>query len=219
MKYFIYNSLAFEAYLKESSHVRGEVRFLRLFAEEGMVAVDIGGKIGVTTVTIAKEVGKRGKVYTFEPVPENFEVLKRNLTINGLRNVKALQLAVSDRVGKVDFYGNSIIPREEAQKTSVKATTLDALLAEEKLERMDLINMDCEGSELLVLRGAERILRKNKVKIFFEVHHDFLGNLGQSVGDIVEYLRGLGFQAYGVSLDDLSLKEEIERPEYVYAVK
>ena len=96
---------------------------------------------------------------------------------------------------------------------------MDALFAEEKLERMDLINMDCEGSELLVLRGVERILRKNKVKIFFEVHHDFLGNLGQSVRDIVEYLRGLGFQVYGISLDDLSLNEEIERPEYVYAVK
>lgn len=79
--------------------------------------------------------------------------------------------------------------------------------------------MDCEGNEVLVLRGAERTLRENKVKIFLEVHHDLLGNLGQSVGDIVEYLRGLGFQVYGVSLDDLSLKEEIERPEYVYAVK
>ena len=42
MRYFIYNSPAFGAYLKESSHVKGEVGFLRLLAEEGMVAVDIG---------------------------------------------------------------------------------------------------------------------------------------------------------------------------------
>ena len=219
MRFFIYNSPAFESYLEGSSHVKGEIRFLRLFAEEGMVALDIGGRIGVTAVTIAKEVGKRGKVYTFEPVLENFEVLKRNLTINGLKNVKVLQLAVSDRVGRTDFYGSSIVPKEDAQKTSVETTTLDAFSDKEKLERVDLINMDCEGSELLVLKGAGRTLRRNKVKIFCEMHHDLLENLGQSVQDIVEYLKGLGFQVYGVSLDDLSLKEEIERPEYIYAVK
>ena len=219
MRFFIYNSPAFESYLEGSSHVRGEIGFLRSIAEEGMVALDIGGKIGVTAVTIAKEVGKRGKVYTFEPVPENFKILKKNLIANGLKDVKAFQLAVSDRVGTMNFYGSSIVPKEDAQKTSVETTTLDAFSDKEKLERVDLINMDCEGSELLVLKGAGRTLRRNKVKIFCEMHHDLLENLGQSVQDIVEYLKGLGFQVYGVSLDDLSLKEEIERPEYIYAVK
>jgi len=219
MRFFIYNSPAFESYLEGNSHIKGEVWFLRSICEEGMVALDIGGNIGITAVTIAKEVGKRGKVYTFEPVLENFEVLERNLTINGLKNVKALQLAVSDRVGRTDFYGSSIVPREDAQKTSVRTTNLDTFSNKENLERVDLINMDCDGSELSALKGAGRILRRNDVKVFCEVHHDFLENLGQSVQDIVEYLKALGFQVYGVCLDDLTLNEEPDRPEYIYAVK
>ncbi|HIE28442.1 TPA: FkbM family methyltransferase [Candidatus Poribacteria bacterium] len=63
---------------------------------------------------------------------------------------------------------------------------MDTFLTEEKVERIDLINMDCEGSELLVFKGAEKTLKE------------------------------LGFQVYGVSLDDLSLKEEINKPEYIY---
>ncbi|MCD6505693.1 FkbM family methyltransferase [Candidatus Poribacteria bacterium] len=219
MRYFIYNSPAFKSYLDSSSHVRGEVEFLRLITRKGMVGMDIGGNVGVTTVTMAKEIGEEGKVYAFEPNPGNIEALKRNLAINGLKNVKLIQMAVSDKVGEVDFYGSTIIPEEGAQRRRVKTISLDRFADEERLERVDLINMDCEGSELLVLRGAEKTLQNNDVKIFCEVHHGFLERLGQSVQDIVSYLESLGFQVYGVSLEDLSLKEEIDKPEYIFAAK
>jgi len=217
MKYFIYNSPAFKAHLEGSSHEKGEVEFLRLMAEEGMKAIDIGVDAGITTVTIAKTVGERGKVYSFDPVSGHIGTLRKNLAVNGLGNVSILQMAVSDKVGTMDFYGGSIIPKENVEKTSVKTTNLDTFLTKEKVERIDLINMDCEGSELLVLKGAEKTLRKNKVKIFCEIHHDFLKELGQSVQDIAEYLQNLDFQVFGVSLEDLSLKEEINKPEYIYA--
>ncbi len=138
--------------------------------------MDIGGNIGITTITIAKEVGKKGKVYTFEPVSESLDTLRKNLASNGLENVSLYNLVVSDRVGNIDFYGGSIIPKEDVEKSSVKTTNLDTFLTEEKVERIDLINMDCEGSELLVLKGAEKTLKENKVKIFFEIHHDYLSH-------------------------------------------
>lgn len=77
--------------------------------------------------------------------------------------------------------------------------------------------MDCEGSELLVLKGAEKTLKENKVKIFFEIHHDHLSHFGQSAQDIVNYLKKLGFQVYSVSLNDLSLGKEFYKCEYMYA--
>jgi len=77
--------------------------------------------------------------------------------------------------------------------------------------------MDCEGSELLVLKGAEKTLKENKVKIFFEIHHDYLSHFGQSAQDIVNYLKKLGFQVYSVSLSDLSLGKEFYKCEYMYA--
>ena len=82
---------------------------------------------------------------------------------------------------------------------------------------MDLINMDYEGSELLVLRGAEETLSKNKVKIFCEIHHDFLKQPGQPIDDIVQYLQGLEFQVQSVSLNDLKTGNNFENCEYIYA--
>ena len=77
--------------------------------------------------------------------------------------------------------------------------------------------MDCEGSELLVLKGARETLWKNKVKIFCEILHDFLKQLGQSIEDLVEYLQRLEFQVQSVSLDDLKVGNNFENCEYVYA--
>jgi len=223
MKLFVYDSPAFEAFLKNNAHERGEVKFLNSVTKEGMNAIDVGANIGISSVVIAKKIGKRGRLCSFEPVPEYFDALKENISSNGLENVEVYELAVTDQVGRANFYqkglSSGIIFEEGAQKSEVSTTTVDRFLAEEKLERVDLINIDCEGSELLVLKGAKETLRKNKVKIFCEVHHDFLERLGQSVGDIIEYLQGLGFKVQSVSLDNLSLGNDFGKCEYIYACK
>jgi FkbM family methyltransferase len=220
---FLYNSPAFKNFLKDNPHERGEVKFLESTVEEGMNVIDIGANIGITTVAVAKKIGRRGKLYTFEPVPEYFDILKKNISSNGLENVKAYELAVTNRVGKVDFYqkglSSGVVFQEGAQKFEVSTTNVDRFLIEEKIEKIDLINMDCEGSELLVLKGAKETLCKTKVKIFCEVHHDFLRELDQSVENIVEYLQGLEFQVRSVSLNDLKLWNHFEKCEYVYAHK
>jgi hypothetical protein len=124
-------------------------------------------------------------------------------------------------VGRAPFYqkelSSGIVFEEGAKKFEVSTTSIDRFLSEEKIERIDLINMDCEGSELLVLKGAKETLRKNKVKIFCEIHHDFLKQLGQSVEELVQYLQGLEFQVQSVSLDDLKMGNNFEKCEYIYA--
>lgn len=111
--------------------------------------------------------------------------------------MKAFKLAVSDRIGSTDFYkkgaSSAVVFEEGYKKFKVNTTSIDKFLSEEKVEKIDLSNMDCEGSELLVLRGAEETLQRNKVKIFYEIHRDFLRDLGQSIQDIVEYLQKLVF--------------------------
>ena len=66
--------------------------FLESIASEGMNVIDVGGHIGVTTAAIAKKVGERGWVYSFEPVPEYFDILKKNLSANKLENTEAINL-------------------------------------------------------------------------------------------------------------------------------
>ena len=221
MQLFLYDSPAFKNFMKDNPHEAGEVKYLESIAKEGMNVIDIGANIGITTVAISKRIGRRGKLYSFEPTPEYFNVLQDNVSSNGLENVEVYELAVTDKAGRVPFYqkglSSGIIFEEGAKKFEFPTTTIDKFLNKEKIGRIDLINMDCEGSELLALRGAEESLSKNKVKIFCEIHHDFLKQLGQSVEDIVQYLQGLEFKVQSVSLNDLKVGNNFENCEYIYA--
>jgi len=221
MEHFVYNSPEFKNYLKKESHVRGEIKFLQSIVEKGMKVIDIGANIGITTVIIAKKIGAKGKVYSFEPVTRYFNVLKKNLSSNKLKNIEILKLAVSNQVGRTNFYDNgdasSVVPQRGIKKFEVSTTTIDIFLEQKRMKKIDLINMDCEGGELLVLKGAKETLRRNKIKIFCEIHHDFLNRLHQSVQDIVKYLKGINFKVHSVRLDDLSLRNNFRNCEYIYA--
>jgi len=216
----LYDSPTFNDFLQHHPHEAGEVRFLESIVQEGMNVIDIGANRGITTVAIAKRL-KGGKLYSFEPVPEYFDTLRKNISSHRLDNVTAYKQAVTDQVGSVNFYhqglSSGIISEGGAKKIEVSTTTVDRFLHEEKIKRIDLINMDCEGSELLVLRGAEEALRRNNIKIFCEIHHDFLKQLGQSIGDLVTYLHRLEFEVYSVSLNDLEVGNNFDTCDYVYA--
>jgi FkbM family methyltransferase len=223
MGLFLYDSPSFKDFLQHNCHEAGEVRFLESVVEEGMNGIDIGANRGITSVVMAKRL-KGGKLYSFEPVPEYANILRENLSSNGLDNVVVCEQAVTDQIGSINFYrrglSSGIIPEGGAEKCEVPTTTVDRFLQEEKVEKLDVINMDCEGSEFLVLRGAEVTLRRNNVKIFCEIHHDFLKQLGQSVGDLVTYLHGLEFEVHSVSLGDLEVRNNnFDTCDYVYAYK
>lgn len=218
---FVYESPAFKNFLRDHPHERGEVEFLESVTHQGMNVIDIGANIGIATVAIADKIGKRGSLYSFEPVPDYFNILKENLSLNKLKNVRAFQLALTDKFGRIDFYqkdlSSGITFEEGASKIEVFTTTIDRFLSNEGIEKVDLFNMDCEGSELLVLKGAEETLRRNKVKIFYEIHHNFLRQLGQSIEELVTYLQRLEFHVQSVCLNDLTMRNEYENCEYIYA--
>jgi FkbM family methyltransferase len=219
---FLYDSPAFKSFLQDNPHERGETEFLESIVGEGMNAIDIGANIGITSMALARKIGKAGKVYSFEPTPEYFNILRKNVRLNGLEDVvNVRELAVTDQVGRACFYhkglSTGIVPEEGAERFEVRTVNVDRFLNEEKIERIDLIHMDCEGSELLALKGAIETLRRNEVMIFCEIHHDFLRQLGQSVEDVVAYLQSLEFQVHGVSLDELEVGSSLEDCDYVYA--
>ena len=220
---FAYDSPAFRTFLQNHSHENGEVEFLNSIAQEGMIGIDVGANIGISSITIARKVGENGKLYAFEPLAEYLVHLRENIWSNGLENTEVYELALTNKVGTVDFYqkglSSGITFEEGARKLEVPTTTMDRFVIEEKIERIDLVSMDCEGSELLVLQGAKETLQQNSPKIFCEMHHGFLKELGQSVGDIVEYLRNLEFEVQSVSLDDLSMGSDFEAGDYIYAYK
>lgn len=130
---------------------------------EGEIVVDIGAHIGYFTLLLSRLVGPNGCVYAFEPDHGNFTILKRNVEMNGCKNVVLEQKAVSDRAGKNVLVGWNLQGRgtaktkEPGEHRVVDTVVLDEYFRNES-RKISFIKIDVEGHELFALRGARRIL-------------------------------------------------------------
>jgi FkbM family methyltransferase len=218
---FTYDSPVFQRELQNQAHPAGEIRFLKSLAKPGMRVIDIGANKGLTTVAVAREVGSGGHVYAFEPVPEYYAALKANLARNAVDNASAYQLALGYRTGRIRFYkhgeGSGITPTDDAEALWVAATTVGDFLSEQQISRIDLLSMDCEGSELLVLQGAEAVLQEQAPQIFCEIHHDYLEELAQSVGDVASFLRRVGYAVQPFDVEKPGSEVTLEKCSHIWA--
>jgi FkbM family methyltransferase len=145
-----------------------ELELLELLLQPGMTVVDVGANVGIHTSIAARSVAPQGTVYGFEPVPENYEILVRNLARNQLTNVVLEQLAIGNEVGRSTIYledrsiGTHSLLRSgtsnPAQSLSVPVTTLDNYFANEMPDVVNLLKIDVEGYEPNVLMGAVSLL-------------------------------------------------------------
>ena len=81
-----------------------ETKVMKDHIKKGDIVVDCGGHIGYYSLLFSRLVGKRGKVYTFEADPTNFSLLKKNLEVNNIKNVTAINHAVSDKKGNITMF-------------------------------------------------------------------------------------------------------------------
>jgi FkbM family methyltransferase len=220
MSEFVFDA-AFRRELQGDKHHYGEVTFLESVLRPGMTVIEGGANRGVTAVAIAGAVGSTGHVYAFEPVPEYFSSLRKNISGNGVGNISAYNLALSDRTGRIRFYkhgeGSGVTPANDAEETQVDATTIPAFLAAHGSPHLDFINLDCEGSELLVFRSARAVLKEQAPSIFCEVHRDYLKALDQSVEDVAGFLTGLGYRVEPIQVEDLDTPSDFSRCSHLYA--
>ena len=141
--------------------------------KEGDVVLDIGAYVGMFTVKAATLVGTTGKVIAIEPSPENYELLRRNC--EGLANVVLVRKAVMSMNGIGRLYysrsaaANSLVTRWE-RYVEVPTITLDDLVDELGLDKVDIIKVDAEGAELDVLMGAQNVLAKGTRLVIAAYH-------------------------------------------------
>jgi len=138
----------------------------------GMVCWDVGANVGFYTLLLAELVGASGRVFAFEPVPRNVELLRRHLEMNKYQNVRVLPCALGDVDGEVGFDpGMSHLVGRMADKGRWKVTCskADSLLDAGEIEAPDVIKVDVEGAEAAVIRGALRAMGRHPV-IFLATH-------------------------------------------------
>jgi FkbM family methyltransferase len=128
--------------------------------KENDVVVDIGANVGIVAIFAALRT--KNTVHAFEPSPENFEFLKKNVEANGLRNIEVYNFAVSDKTQKLTrlyldkSYGNSLLTEDcpTDEYVDVPSISLPDLVDRISVPEIGFLKMDCEGSEGLIFSST-----------------------------------------------------------------
>jgi len=182
----------------------------------GMTVVDIGSNIGYYVIIESLQVGPKGHIIAFEPFPDSFKILQKNISLNSLKNtVKSLQKAIGSRTGAATFYTypmanwNSFTKHgESARKIEIDMTTLDCL---EEIKTTDFVRMDVEGFEVEVIQGMSSLLGKWRPMLCIELHPHIIDP--QKLVEMVRYLESLGYglqHSYARMDDFLGLEHRID---------
>jgi FkbM family methyltransferase len=171
----MYVDLSCEKYYWLGTHEEPVQAALAAQVRPGFIVYDVGAHVGFFTLLASRLAGDGGRVYAFEPRPDNVERLRRNVEANRAKNVEVIAAAASDREGDAAFVmsdstleGRLAGPAVRSAAT-VRTATIDAL-ARDRLAPPDLIKIDVEGAEGAVIRGAARTIDLHRPALLIEVH-------------------------------------------------
>jgi len=164
-------------------------------AEAGDIVIDAGGCYGDTALYFAHEVGIKGRVYSFEFMPESLAIFQQNMALNRelSQRIDLVRRAVWSQSGAqlfIEGSGPGTRVRTKASRpdaTRVETLTIDDLASNKNLNSVDFIKMDIEGAELEALRGAENTIRQFRPKLAISVYHNF-----NDLWEIPKYIDSLG---------------------------
>ncbi|MCV6608365.1 MAG: FkbM family methyltransferase, partial [Campylobacterales bacterium] len=137
------------------------------FMPEGGVMIDIGANKGDFALIAAKKAGANGTVVAIEPDPLNSMLIRKSIEKNNYNYMKLLTCGVSSFNGILQFFigkessHNSMVQMEKNQRSiEIITRTLDSIVDDLNLDRVDLIKIDVEGADVEVLTSALNTLEK-----------------------------------------------------------
>lgn len=190
IKYFLQRLLGFERYLyvfslfkistlkwdKNENHF---FHFMQLLSPDSLV-IDVGANIGIMTALLGKKYPNI-EIHSFEPIPENFNVLSRICNKLLIRNAHLYPIALGNKEGSLQMImpilgdarqqGLSHVvadPSEAGYAYEVAASTLDIIFKENK-RKIAGIKLDVENFEYYVLDGARQILAQHHPIVYVEL--------------------------------------------------
>jgi len=212
-KYSVFSATGGKMYLniKESSmmlarafgvYEQKKTEAVQAFLKPGGTFVDVGGNKGDFALLAAKIAGENGRVICIEPEPTNATWIRRNIELNGYKNITVCDLALSDHDGEAVLHLGtksgfhtllSGAPQRDVGSLVVKIRKLDSLLQELGNRNVNVLKIDVEGAELQVLKGALETLRANpKIVLLIDIHP----SLGVNPSEVFAFLNSLGLSVY-----------------------
>ncbi len=189
------------------------VRLIAATVQPGDVCIDVGAQKGFLTLHLAKGVGPAGHVIAFEPDPRAMEALRLNVKRNGFEQVRlyscalgdsdsSCRFALSHQLGYSSRFPNDIAKPTVESTISVRTRRLDDIVTEAgfapETHHISFVKIDAEGSEPLVLQGAQETLRRFRPAVHIEVNKSSLYAGGFSADSIQTLLSPLNYQLYAI---------------------
>ena len=221
------NGLEYEVF-RSGTYEKGTLHFMRNTLKEGDIFIDAGSNIGLMSLYASKFVGKSGSVYSFEPMPSTFEILKNNITLNGIENIHPFCLALGSGKSKANIYHHNenrgsaslIMPSESADGFITEVVSLEVFLEEKNINKIDMLKIDVEGWELEVLKGATGILESKDPPIVCVEYSNLHPVESGKLLDIYLYLKKLDYKIFklkkgkGAISELLEIKGALELPKH-----
>jgi FkbM family methyltransferase len=147
--------------------------------EKGDYVIDGGGCWADTALYFANEVGRDGKVFSFEFIPNNIKIFETNTSLN--QELKETIELIKNPLWKdsntklyfKDFGPGSkvsMVPSEDLEGECDTAC-IDDLVGRKGLKKIDFIKMDIEGAEMNALKGALVTIKKFRPKLAIALYH------------------------------------------------
>jgi FkbM family methyltransferase len=192
----IWNSLhGLEEHFLHTEEKRMEKKFIESINVKGFNCLDIGFNYGWWSWILLQNIGKKGKVYAWEPSKFLYE---NYLAKWPFKNIIGYDYALSDKTGIQDFYvysdkgfgsGLNSLEKENAGEEEtpkeirkVQTKTLDDWWNENGGPNINLIKVDCEGHDFKILQGGKQLIKITQPEfIIVEQKNALLSNFMQEL--------------------------------------
>jgi FkbM family methyltransferase len=177
--------------------------------EDNDVILDIGGNIGWYSIVLRSSIKQNVTVYSFEPEPQNFQLLTRNVQFNKIKGVQPVNMAVAEHAGHSTLFlyfsknsgRHSLLNVNPQTNRSIQVETvnLEDFLTNNQIDfsRVKLIKIDIEGYELFALKGVPRLLSTVQY-MFLEFSPGLIMKAGRKPSELIHLLAGFDFNFYGI---------------------
>lgn len=210
-------SLYFSSPIKELPHEPEMTALFSRLIRSSDTVFDVGANLGLHTLTFAKIARQ---VIAFEPNPALTPNLRK--TVAGLPNAQLVESCLSEQDGTVEFHisdwdhmlGSMANWTDQPVKSmTIPSRSIDSLITEGMVPQPDVLKVDVEGAELLVFRGADKLLSGPNAPraIVFEELNTASRKLGISDGAPADYLKARGYSLFLIEKENLT-PLPLERP-------